>query len=524
VTLDVSAPAIGGATGGATGERRAARLPAPVLWSALWLLVFLASLRLAGSSPIDSDGASNVLQGADLLHGNLLLSHWQVSDVSFYLTDLPLYAVLALIFGTAPAVVHVGAAVVFTFVVLLTALLARDRGGLPGAALAAAIVFTAPVDPAGIQLFLSSPNHISTVAMALLVLLIMERRVGVHFPVVAAVSDPMAIFVLAVPVLAVSGLRATRRLDGWQAEVRLFLCTAGSLVLAKAAELSLRAAGGFHAYAPATRFAPATRLGGDLITTYRQTLLLFGADYSGHRLGRHLLVPALHLLGLLLVVIAVVITIRHFFDLDRLDQILAVAIVVNLAAFALTSQARSSHSARSFLAVLAFGAVLAARRLPGPLARLRLTPLVSAVLAGCLLLTLGSLRHGARNVALVGGQVGQNNGALVAWLEANHLTYGLGSYWNASGVTVQSRGRVKARPVKLQGGRLAVMDTEFDRRWYDPARYQANFLIVADDHPHLKKVAIKTYGAPARTAAVATSTILVWNRNLLPVAPSPRDE
>jgi hypothetical protein len=509
---------------GDSGERRGARVPDAALWSAAGLLVFLAALRLASSSPIDSDGASNVLQGADLLHGNLLLAHWHVSDVSFYLTDLPLYAVLTLIFGTAPAVVHVGAAIVFTAVVLLTVLLAGH--GWRGAAPAGAIVFTAPVDPAGIQLFLSSPNHISTVAMALLVLLIMERRVGVLFTVVAAVaelSDPMAIFVLAVPVLAVSALRASRRLDVRQADVRLFLCTAGSVALAKLAELLIKAAGGFDAYPPAARFAPAARLGTDLTITYRQLLRLFGADYTGHRPAPHLVTPLLHLLGLALVVIAVVITIRRFFEVDRLDQILAAAIVINLAEFALTSQARTTQSARSFLVVLAFGAVLAARRLPGPLERLRLVPMVSAVLAGCVLLTLVPLRHGPRDVARVGGQQGQDNAALVSWLTANHLTYGLGSYWNASGVTVQSRDRVKVRPVQPHDGRIAVMDTEFDRRWYDPGRHSATFLIVANDRPQLKKIAITAYGPPVRTTSIATSTILVWNRNLLPVAPSRRD-
>lgn len=520
MTLEATAPAAGDSE-----VRRAARMPHALLWGAAGLLVFLCALRLAASSPIDSDGASNVLQAADLVRGDLLLAHWHVSDVSFYLTDLPLYAALTLIFGTAPAVVHAGAAIVFTAVVLLTARLAM--GHWQQAALAGVIVFTAPVDPAGIQLFLSSPNHISTVAMALLILLIMERRVGVVYVLVAAaaeLSDPMAIFVLAVPVIAVAVLRASRRPDTWPADVRLLLCTAGSVALAKLAEAAIRAAGGFRAYAPNTRFAPASRLGTDLEITYHQVLRLFGADYTGRRLGPHVVTPALHLLALALVVAAVAITLRHFLDADRLDQILAAAIVINLAEFALTSQARVTHSARSFLIVLAFGAVLAARRLPGPLARLRLVPLVSAVLACCLLLTLVSLRHGPRRVALVGGQQGQDNAALAAWLTGHRLTYGLGAYWNASGVTVQSRGRVKVRPVKLHDGRIAVMDTEFDRRWYDPARAGATFLITATAQPGLKNVAIKTYGPPVLTTAIATSTILVWNRNLLPIDPSSRDE
>src|SRR5258708_6553753 len=97
-----------------------------VLWIGAAILLFLCDYRHAASRPVSSDGAVNVLQAADLLPGNLLLTHWQVSDVSFYLSDLPLYAVLVLIFGPVPAVVHVGAAIVFSAVVLLAAALAKS--------------------------------------------------------------------------------------------------------------------------------------------------------------------------------------------------------------------------------------------------------------------------------------------------------------------------------------------------------------------------------------------------------------
>jgi hypothetical protein len=502
-------------------------------WTALGLLIFGYAVRTASGSPIDSDGASNVLQAADLLHGNLVLQHWQVSDVSFYLTDLPLYAVLALIFGTAPAVLHVGAAVVFTAVVLLTALLAkgpgRDRPALLRAALAGTIVFVAPFDPAGIRLYLSAPDHLSTIAMGLAMLLIIDRArpftrkttlLYVAVAAMAELSDPMAIVVLALPIMAVSGLAAARRREGgW-----LCLSTAASLAVAMLGGLLLKAADGFTAYSPATRFAPAHRLGTDLIITYRQFLTLFGADFTGRHLDRHSITPLLHLLALVVVVIAVLAAIRRFFEADRLEQILATVIVVNLAAFTLTTQAMATHSARSFLAVLPCGAVLAARRLPDPLTRLRLLPAVSAVLAGCLALSLVALRHGARDTAQVSGQRGQNNVAIAAWLRARHLTYGLGSYWNASGVTVQSRGAVKVRPVMVSDGKLAVMDTEFDRTWYDSSQHVATFLVISKNLQDMRAIAQKTYGPPARSADVATSTILVWNRNLLPVAPSPRDE
>ena len=47
------------------------------------VLLYLAYLGQSRSQGADSDAASNVLQAWDMLHGNLLLRHWSLSDVSF---------------------------------------------------------------------------------------------------------------------------------------------------------------------------------------------------------------------------------------------------------------------------------------------------------------------------------------------------------------------------------------------------------------------------------------------------------
>ena len=62
---------------------------------AVWLVgaaaLFACYLRLAGTRAVNSDGASQALQAWDMLHGNLLLRGWGLTDVSFYTTELPQY-------------------------------------------------------------------------------------------------------------------------------------------------------------------------------------------------------------------------------------------------------------------------------------------------------------------------------------------------------------------------------------------------------------------------------------------------
>ena len=51
---------------------------------------------MAMTMPINADGASNALQAWEMLHGNVLLKGWTVTDVPFYSTELPQYALIEL--------------------------------------------------------------------------------------------------------------------------------------------------------------------------------------------------------------------------------------------------------------------------------------------------------------------------------------------------------------------------------------------------------------------------------------------
>jgi hypothetical protein len=73
---------------------------------------------------VNSDGAVQALRAWDMVHGNLLLSGWKTSDVSFYTTELPQYMLVELARGLNQNAVHVAAAMTYTLVVLFAALVA----------------------------------------------------------------------------------------------------------------------------------------------------------------------------------------------------------------------------------------------------------------------------------------------------------------------------------------------------------------------------------------------------------------
>jgi hypothetical protein len=123
--------------------------------------LFLCYVTVSGKVPVTSDGAGNALQAWSMLHGNWLLRGWWLSDVSFYVTELPEYVLVETVRGLTPAVVHVSAALTYTLLVAGAAWLARGRAaGWDGAArmLLAAGIMVAP-QVAGVHVLMLSPDH-----------------------------------------------------------------------------------------------------------------------------------------------------------------------------------------------------------------------------------------------------------------------------------------------------------------------------------------------------------------------------
>ena len=116
--------------------------------------------------------ANILLMGQDLLHGNVLLRGWHMSDVSFYPTELVQYALLESVLGLHMTTAHVAAAMTYTMVVLLVVLLARDGTSGPVAltrTLIAGGIMVAPQLSAGVYAVDLAVGHIGTSVPLLLV-------------------------------------------------------------------------------------------------------------------------------------------------------------------------------------------------------------------------------------------------------------------------------------------------------------------------------------------------------------------
>jgi len=504
----------------------------PVLFAAAGLALFAAYLRQAQTVPVMSDGASNALQAWDLLHGNVLLRGWTMSDVSFYTTEIPQYMLVVLAHGMNADVVHIAAAVSYTLLVLGAALLARGhasgREGVVRMVVAAGIML-APSLGTGTVTLLSNPDHTGTTVPMLVIWLILDRdpqsrpRAWVPVAVTALlawvqVGDPLVLYEGVVPLVVVCAIRMVRRrgrlADNWY-ELAL---AGGAIVSAGVASLALKLIhrlGGFAVRPPSVALAHVAHLPANVWVAVQSVLLLFGADFSGQQNGAHIGIALVHLAGVALAAWAFGRALRRFGSQDLVVQVLTVTLIVLLAAYVVRGNPNVAGSAHEIAAVLPVGAVLAGRLLAGTLARGRLLIPALALVLGCY---AGIEVHNT-----IQQRPSDPNAQVAAWLAAHHLSYGLADYWNANAMTVDSGNQVRVRYVSRIGDKLVQRPWESESSWYDPAQHDATFLVTpgpasvcSPGTPAGWEAAARaTFGPPSGTYRVAGFTILVWPKNLL---------
>jgi hypothetical protein len=505
-----------------------------VVWPAVWIVASLALFVLAWHEArqmgVQSDGASIALQAWQMLHGNLLLRGWHVTDVSYYTTELPVYMLVEAVCGLRTDVVAISAAVNYTLLVAAAAFVAkgRTRGqeGIVRALLAAGIML-APSLVAATWL-LNDSDHAATAIWVLLAVAVIDRLGRRWYvPLIvgavlawAIVGDPLVEVIGAAPLAIVSGVRACQGLvqrresvKSWWYEPSLAVAAVASVAAASVATHAIQALSGWVPSKGVSQFVQSTRLPANLSIEFENFLGLFSADFFGQKIDTRILLIVIHLAGTCLVALAIWLALRGFWrGGDFVDGVLVAAIVCNLVAYVTLFQAKVL-GIREIAPVFALGAALAGRVLGAPLVRNRLEPLLAIGLAGYLFTFVP---------ALIGQAQPPANRALTTWLESHHLDSGIAGYWQANSVMLDSGTTITMRPVVIgpAGKTLVPYFWELDARLLNPDTNDANFLVATtSEMPAGQTVteteAVNTFGKPARVYRYQGYRIMVWDKNLL---------
>lgn len=496
---------------------RARRWAGPCGFLLVLTVLFVAYLRLSRTYPENSDEANILLMASDLAHGNLDLSGWDVSDVPFITTELPEIALLVRLFGLHLDTAHIAAALTYTVVVAVALLLARGqtRGQFAivrmGVALA---IMLAPQPGVGVFVLVFSVGHIGTAAPVMLTWLVLDRwlsrgqaaKAGRPWLLPLAVAalltwallaDPLVLVIAVCPLLVVTGLRlvtglrqsipndcvprpsghvfaghanTARWLDASLAAAAVFACVA-----AWCGGRLLRAVGGYAKQPVPFTLDPVSTWVRHFRVTAHGLLEMFGAFFVAPHQSWLAAAFAVTRLGCVaLAVLAAWVVARRFSrgDADLVSQLLLVGIAANLAAYVPSSLAdHTALNAREFAPVLPFAAVLAARALGDHLGRRASgNRMISASLAALFCWYCVGLAHQAAAPAAPNPFA-----RLESYLDRHHLTDGIGGYWDASVITVDTGGAITIRAVTQ--GCLQPYAWESRPAWYLPPANRASFVL-----------------------------------------------
>lgn len=525
-------------------SRKAVSLPSAVaVLVPAGAVLFWCYLRQSWTRSLNSDGAADILQAHNMLQGNVLLHGWQLSQVSFWSTELPQYMLLESVMGVRVAVVHVAGAMTGTLLVLLAALLAMGRATGREAVvrmLVAGGIMLAPQFGPGTAIFMLSPDHAGTAVPLLVTWLVVDRLADRRWwtPVIvvvllawALVADPLVLWAGLVPLAVACAARACHQLAVDRrplASARPDLALAAAALLAipaaSAAYWLIRAHGGYGLLPLADQMIPVDALARSLTGTLKDVLTLFGADFLGMTAQPAAALVAVHLVGLGLAVSGVAVAVRRFpRDTDRVAQILLIAVLAMVTAMVISGRAMGLHptDGRVMAPMLPSVAALTGRVLAGRLisARLKLISVRVLPLLGVALLGyVAALGYGAAQPPTPTA-----NQELASWLVAHHFDYGLSGYWQGSSVTVISGQRAQLRPIQPSPSGAGLGPTiEAQASWYDPRQHDADFVIVPAGLTHnvppdpTRSEALATFGEPTRVYRVGTHLVLFYDRNLLP--------
>jgi hypothetical protein len=499
--------------------------------------LFFAYRRMAWAHPINADGASNALQAWDMWHGNPLMSGWTLSDVSFYSTELIQYMMIQVVVGLNPEMIRIAAAMTYTLMILVVAALAKGRATGKEAAVRVGVALAIMLFPApgiGYMTLFSSPNHTGSGVPMVITWLVLDRALTAHreprrwLPVAIAlllawgeIGDPLVTFVGALPLVLVSAIRVIRAGVPWRQrwrgiDAQLLVAGAGSVVIAHAFLFGVRALGGFHAPAPPISLAPIDALPDRASMVVKMIGAVFGVyREDGHPGAGWVGLALLHAVGIVLVLVALVaVFIRGIRGTgDRINEILTLAICINVGAEVVSTLPSDILATREIVAVLPLGAALAARVCAPRLLAWRLAPALAGVLV---VLTTALVVYSPPRSAPA------ENQDIAEWLDSRGLHYGLGSYWSASNITVTTRQNVVVVPI-AGGDRVTPYCWQSRNDWYDKTAHDARFVIFDRERSMYgtREFAEKQFGAPVEFKDFGRHVVLVYDYNVLEKMPAP---
>ncbi|MCL2544285.1 MAG: hypothetical protein FWE77_00040 [Clostridia bacterium] len=511
-----------------------------VFFSALMLAFALYSYGLFARQPIDSDYASLVLEANDILGGNLLLSGWTLTGISFIASDMPFFVLGSAFFGISiesylAAVTSMFVAMCLAAMLLLRAPNGTQKRRLRLLDLCIFMALALPFSPVAVNLLRA---HTGVIVYVFVCAFCVERilrstekntcekntRYCVLYALCMALgsmSDSIMLLLGAGAALAVLAFRLMCSHDVDKKKyVMLIALTAAGAAAGLLADRLFFLIGGAHknSFISKSRFIAMDQLGQKAYIYLQVVLGMLGADFSDQPI--RMLDALWYAMRGLVFVFALGIMIGHIARLfrgkgvDEAGAMLSVGFLLISAVFILTDMGGDVDSGRYIAYAPALFAILIVRycrssRLLERALFYGKAPLKAVAAALCVLFVIS----GYVPVSLTGRAVaGQER--LGAFLQEQGLECGYGQFWNAAHTTVATNDRVRVRAIFCDEYGPVSFNWFIKEGWYDQP---ANFVISDNRRFNFgmyEHVVAEAFGEPARRLTFEDFVIYVYDRDL----------
>jgi len=509
----------------------------------VFALVWLLYLSSVHSLPPSSDGATVVLEGKAMASGNFMLNHWALSLDSFWLVDVPIYAIAVLIGGVHHQLMNLVPAIEAAAVIVTGAWIAFRGHRLWAGVFAAGTVVMILGLPthAFAGYLLLGPLHVATTLWCLIAFVALRRSrfgwgwiLAVVLLAAGLLGDFQALVLGVIPV-GLAGIVAALRTRRWRAGAPGVAASVASLVIGEVVRRVARLLGTFTIAAANPR-APFHQMIVNVrhVVTYGAALEGVGSDVFGPPNVSPVL-QAAHAVGLALGVAAIVVglvsivrsavtgresrtlgdpSVWDSHEALWLEDAMLFGFFAGCGTFIWLSLTSSIAFGRYLTSAIIFGAILAGR-LVGKIAERADIGWPKAALAGAAVLVFAGCASTFVSSVTMAEPV-QPVSQLARYLEQHHLTRGIGDYWSASIVTVVSSDAVVVRPVStLAGGeQIGRYVRQSSSTWYGGGfQFLVYNAVVPWDDVEAQS-ALVSFGAPQHVAVVGRWHVLTWAHDL----------
>lgn len=451
-----------------------------------------------------SDAVSGLLEGKDIADGNLSLSGWFLSTVSFYFTDIIWYGIASKIFGYGQYQAYCIPAIMYSMLTLLTFYLSKEKLSSIWA-----IAFCVALPSGFAALHVLIPViHVGTYIAMLLCFILLDNyiktksKITLYFYAVililACFSDDIIKLLVIAPV-ALSSIFFIYK-ERRKSTLLILAATIFSFVVSKVMVIYTRSHDWFVLPGiPDPTFVEFDNITNNLYLFIKGFISYCGAFFFGKPPSDVTAIISIFcFIIMILLIVVVAMSIREIFFYSVTNMAICIACIIMIPAYLLSNRPIDVWTIRYIVPFFILAPIVIGR---------------ASISKGFKFIALGMIATAVLAYSISIQEKKDTSNHLInqikTTIKQNELTNGYASFWFASSVSID--GDISIAPIDVNKGLKVLSCSKWLSKndWYERG---GNFIITDDDV--MRDITIRTVGNPSKIITVGNKQIFVYDKNI----------